>query len=53
VVLRITHEGDVVRVFLHGAPDADYGLCADRIGALGGLLWVEDEVVRAELPCGS
>jgi signal transduction histidine kinase len=52
VTLRVMHDGGAVTVEARGAGPGPFLHLADRVGAVGGRLHVDDGVLRAELPCG-
>jgi hypothetical protein len=52
VTLRVMHDGHAVTVEARGAGPGPFLHLADRVGAVGGRLHVDDRALRAELPCG-
>lgn len=51
VALHVARDGDRVTVDVRGAGSGPFLHIADRVGAVGGRLHVDDHVLRAELPC--
>jgi signal transduction histidine kinase len=52
VVLRVAREADRLTVDVRGAGSGPLLHLADRVGAVGGQLHIDQQGLRAELPCG-
>jgi len=50
--VAVERNGDALAVQVDGTGDDQYIHPADRVGALGGHLIIEDGRLRAEIPCG-